>query len=388
MCLTCCARSLGPSKRPKSTGVVQVLQSNMPVRLRTLVTLATCVWAASFACGCSRTSRLPSDVYVWNRSWTAAVQRSVREAAPEVGALRVLLDETGPTAAEVAVDFQALENSKKPVIAVLRAGAAMPTEADLQRLMGRVIALRTRNIAVEQIEFDYDAPTQALSSWVERLRTFKAPGLRVSVTALPAWASSPHAAALANAVDEVVLQVHTVRAPTLFDADEALADARRWAEASSRPFRVALPAYRVTLGDGQHLAADPTDVSSAMRALERLPAVTGFVFFRLGNSDDRSAWSPATLTAVLQRQPLAPARVEVQLEPHQLGRDVWLVNPSRFDGQAPETFLISGAIAHAEATTGYEQVSARFTTGQPMWLRPGERIRIGTVRGENLYVLP
>ena len=361
------------------------------VRVRRWFSSALCVGFAALFCGCENTARLPSDVYVWNRSWSAAVQQSVSDLPPGVSAVRVLLDEVGPTPAEITVDLKALVRARAPVIAVLRAGKAMPTEADLQRLNARVIALRTRGLSVDQVELDFDAPTEGLGAWVERLQQLKVPGRRLSVTALPTWASSPHAAALANAVDEVVLQVHTVRAPTLFDAEQALADARQWAEATHRPFRVALPAYRATLADGQQVAAEPAAVAAAMRALERLPEVSGFVFFRLGNREDRGAWSPATLEAVLRREPVPAPRVEVQLEAFDpAGHDVWVVNTGRLDALAPRHFGVSGAIAHSEATTGYQghadADAARFTTPHPLWLRPGERIRVGTVRGENLNV--
>ncbi len=361
------------------------------VTIRPLVRTACCVWFAALFCGCENTPRLPSDVYVWNRSWSPAVQQSVSDLPRGVTAVRVLLEEVGPTPGEISVDLKALVHARAPVIAVLRAGGAMPTEADLQRFNARVTALRTRGLSVAQVELDFDASTDALGAWVERLEQLKEPGRRLSVTALPTWASSPHAAALANAVDEVVLQVHTVRAPTLFDAEQALADARQWAEATHRPFRVALPAYRASLGDGRQVAAEPAVVAAAMRALEQVPEVSGFVFFRLGNREDRSAWSPATLEAVLRRDPVLDPRVEVHLEAFdKAGRDVWLQNTGCLDAMAPRRFGVSGAITQSEATTGYQghadAQTAQFTTLQPLWLRPGERIRVGTVRGENLHV--
>ena len=342
-------------------------------------------------CACKQAPRLPSDVYVWNRSWSPAVQQSVGALPRGVTSVRVLLEESGPAPAEIPVDLSALERAHTPVIAVLRAGGAIPTEADLHRLDARVIALRTRGLSVEQVELDFDASTDVLGAWVARLKQLKTPGRRLSVTALPTWASSPHAAALAATVDEVVLQVHTVRAPTLFSAEQALADARQWADATHRPFWVALPAYRTTLADGRQVSAEPAEVAAAMRALEQVPEVSGFVFFRLGNRDDRGAWSPSTLEAVLQREPVPPSQVEVRLEAFdEAGRDVWLVNAGRLDARAPHRFGVTGGIAHSEATTGYhgsaDAAAASFSTPHPLWLRPGERIRVGTVRGENLHV--
>lgn len=347
------------------------------------------VIAAFLVTGCQRPP-LPSDVYVWNRSWSAAVQRSVRELEPEVHGLRVLLEELGPSAAAVEVDVPALLAAKRPVIGVLRASAEMPTGVDVLHLVERAEQLRARGIPIEQIELDYDSPTESLPRWVARLREFEHPGFRLSVTALPTWLSNPDAAKrLSTVVDEVVLQVHTIRAPVLFDAAQAVTDAKRWAQVTGRPFQVALPAYRATLSDGRTVVAEPHDVASVTRSLERVSLVRGFVFFRLGNADDRSAWSPSTLAAVLRRQPLTAARVMVVLKGDPV-HDVWLTNSGALDAMAPSAFEVLGSVAHSEATTGYERLvdqrGAHFASAHPLWLRPGERIRVGTLRGEHLHV--
>jgi hypothetical protein len=328
-------------------------------------------------CGCDATSsRLPSDAYVWHRQWSPELREALQRVPDEVSALRILFAETGPAAATVPVE----RVGPKPLIAVMRVEGGLPTDAEVDAFVARA-----RAFGAAQIEFDFDSPTAALGAWVERLQAIRshAPGLRLSVTALPTWVDSPHVVALAKSVDEVVLQVHTVRAPVLFDATQAVEDARRWWAATRQPFRVALPAYRATLRDGRGLSAEPVAVAAAMQALERVGGVRGFVFFRLGPLDDRLAWSPATLRAVLRREPLPTDGVAIELA----ANDVWLVNRSPIDAEAPLEFTVAGNVVYADGTTGYGvEGRGHFSTTQRLWLRPFERIRVGIVRGEHLHV--
>jgi hypothetical protein len=335
---------------------------------------------------CEAPRARPSDAYVWNRSWTPAVREAVAGRPPELQALRVLVMETGAEATTVALDEPALSGVR--VIPVLRVGQGLPDERAWTSFLARVRALRALGVAVSQVEVDYDAPTDGLAgylAWLEATRPSLG-ALERSITALPTWADAPLAGALSRAVDEVVLQVHTVRAPVLFEPRAAVADAQRWAKVTGRPFRVALPAYRTRLNSGQALAAEPLEVSRAWRTLSGEPLVRGFVFFRLGNAGDRDAWSPQTLHALLAGQPLRASVTARTIPVEGSLSDVWLENGGAIDALAPQRLSLQGALEDAVATTGYRRSAAAFVTEHPLWLRPGERVRVGSARGVNLRI--
>src|SRR5215470_12431343 len=65
---------------------------------------------------------MPQDAYVWQRKWTPAVRAALNNSADLVEAWRVLAafsDSRGRLEA-VAVDWRALADTKRPVIAVVR----------------------------------------------------------------------------------------------------------------------------------------------------------------------------------------------------------------------------------------------------------------------------
>lgn len=349
-----------------------------------------------FLCGagCEAPGRLTADAYVWNRRWTPAVRDALAQRPTALRAIRVLVGEIArveSASRQLAdwIDVDAASLLGGPVVAVLRVNGALPDDATWLAFLARTEALRHAGVDVRQVELDYDATQDALPEYLAWLEaTCGTSRLARSVTALPAWARSPAALSLARIVDEVVLQVHTIRAPVLFDAEAAVRDAKQWAEASGRPFRVALPTYRARLASGEDLAAVPAEVARSMKALAALPQVTGFVFFRLGNADDRQSWSLATLDAVLTRSSLA-AEVRVRLAPIDVaGSDVWLDNQGSVDALAPAALALGGELDEAIATTGYQHLDGRFVTLHPLWLRPGEHLRVGTIRGRNLHVMP
>ena len=248
---------------------------------------------------------LAHEAYVWQRAWTGAVRSAVANAQPELAGLRVLALEIGKdgTARAPAVSADALARASRPITAVVRVdGARVPAEVSLAPALGAIERWRAAGIPVAGVEIDHDCATAALADYAAWLRAHRPEGLRLSITALPTWAGAPPALReLVAAVDEVVLQVHAVRAPDIFDPVAA----RRWVErfAAAAPgarLRVALPTYKVALG-----AADPDEVAAFLRALERdpVPGVAGIVWFRLPVATDRTAWSASVLTAVIQPEP-------------------------------------------------------------------------------------
>ncbi len=344
-------------------------------------------------CGCRETPRPPSDVYVWNQSWSPAVEAAVRSLGPDVAALRVLVQEAGRP--PVAVSAEALRG--RAVVAVLRVnGEGPPDEPTLETFMAAVEALAAQRVDVTQVEFDCDVATSRLGDWARVVARWR-PRVRprkLSVTALPAWLEAPELGALAESADELVLQVHTVRAPVLFDGRQALADVRRFSQRfGARPFRVALPAYGAQLRDGRPVLAAPHDVAKALETLSDVPGVGGFVWFRLGHAQDAQAWSVETLRAVIRAEPAvraAPvAAVELAAVPSApVTSDVWVSNLNSVDVAWPGRVSVMGAVRHADATTGYGvQPSGEgvdFTSSLSGWLHPGERARIGFVVGSRL----
>ncbi|HUQ04625.1 MAG TPA: DUF3142 domain-containing protein [Kofleriaceae bacterium] len=255
----------------------------------------------------SPAAALSHEAYVWQRAWTGAVRAAVANAQPELSGLRVLTLEIAPdgTARSPAIDTASLVRASRPITAVVRIdGSRVPAETSLAPAFERIERWRAAGVPVAGLEIDHDCATAALGDYATWLAAHRPAALRFSITALPTWASAPdELRAIAAAVDEMVVQVHAVRAPAIFDA----AAARRWLEqfaavvAVRRPvLRVALPTYEVALG-----AAEPEDVGAFLRALERepVPGVAGVVWFRLPVPPDRTAWSAAVLGAVIRGAP-------------------------------------------------------------------------------------
>jgi hypothetical protein len=254
-----------------------------------------------------RAAPLTHDAYVWQRRWTGAVRDAVATAPSELAGLRVLtvdVDAAGPGWAEV--DAATLAAAGRPVTAVVRiAGARLPAEVPMADVLARVAAWRAAGVEVVGVEIDHDCASAALPDYAAWLARHRPPApLRFSITALPAWADSAALRAVAAAVDELVVQVHAVRAPALFEPRAAgpgwrgsrggagggaaggAADLRRWwrARSSAR----ARPRSRPSCAGSS--AATPAD---PRRRVVPLPVA----------GDDR-AWAVATLRAVIAGAPL------------------------------------------------------------------------------------
>ena len=276
--------------------------------------LSTGLWLLVLGLACARPAPrpLPHEAYVWQREWSPELSQAVAEAPPELGALRVLARERSGearTPVDIAVDVEALARSGREVVAVLRVeGTALLDGMSLQEVVTHARAWRMRGVRVRGVEVDHDCATAALGAYADWLARERAGlgDLALSITALPTWSGSPALARLTALTDDVVLQVHAVRAPTLFTAGQARGFVETWARASSHPFHVALPTYRVRLRDGTRLTAEPAEVARFLAGLgERpVPGVAGVLWFRLGHRGDADAWSPSTLAAVLRGERL------------------------------------------------------------------------------------
>lgn len=336
-------------------------------------------------------ANLTHEAYVWQRAWTGAVREAVAAAPPELTGLRVLaLEIEGGRQVWPDVVTDVLVKAGRPVTAVVRIDGSRPiADLSLEPLLGRLDEWRRAGVAVAGVEIDHDCATAALPEYAAWLRRARVPApLRWSITALPTWAESPELARVAGAVDELVVQVHAVRAPTLFDPRQA----RRWvddfAEATAgRPFRVAVPTYRVVI-DGVPLAADPVEVAGFVRALERVPVpgLRGVVWFRLPIDADLTTWRTPTLRAAIGRRPLAP---DVRVSLVERGRDVFdvvLANAGTLDARYP-ALRISGDLTAADLVAGYRRAPepARWTPPDRT-LAAGTRVVIGWTTGKDLTV--
>jgi hypothetical protein len=349
--------------------------------------------SAALACARAPAPTLTHEAYVWQRDWTPEVSAAVAGAPAALGALRVLAAERSGTArrpVESGVDVEALLRAARPVVAVLRVdGTARLDGIALDAAVVVARRWRARGVAVRGIEVDHDCATAHLAAYAAWLRAQRAVAgdLPLSITALPAWAASgADLRALLETVDAVTLQVHTVRAPSLFEAAEARGWVERWAKLTGRPFAVALPTYRAYLATGATVEASAPEVARFLRGLEQEPVagVTGVAWFRLGNAGDRDAWSARTLAAVIARGPLRPA-IRAVLVPAAGGAlDVAVENTGDADGSGPARLAIEGAVEDLERVRGYPAQGATLVAAPPPRLRAGERFVIGWIRGRGV----
>lgn len=330
---------------------------------------------------------LPQDAYIWQRKWTPALRVALTKSSDLVRAWRVLAaySDDGGRLQAVAVDWKALKNSGRPVIAVVRINGQLARYnddqllSDLDRLLSR---WRQMGAPIAGLEIDHDCGVARLAAYAQflaRVRASLDPKIPLSITALPAWLSSPALDAVFTPASEVVLQVHMVQNPRagLFDADQA----RRWIEDIShrtdKPFRVALPAYGVRVTrreDGSMLAVEseepllaggyssselvvsPEKVSGLLRDLERDPHATlaGIVWFRLPVAGDVRAWSPETWRAVVMGKPLRP-RVEAIVEKSAIPgmNNIVLINNGAVDGGLPPRIDLPASCTIADGINGY-----------------------------------
>ena len=343
------------------------------------------------ACSPARAIPVPlrHDAYVWQRAWTGAVIHSVAGAPAELAGLRVLsleVDRRGHPAWP-AIDVGALVSAGRPVIAVVRIDGSRPiADLSLAPLLDRLAVWRAAGVEVAGVEIDHDCATAALASYAAWLEVARPPPpLRWSITALPTWAGAGELRRVAAAVDELVVQVHAVTAPQVFDTAQARAWLDRFAAAvPGRPLRVALPTYRVDVG-GTARIAEPTEVARLLRGLERAPVagLRGAVWFRLPVDGDTAAWSVSTLRAVIAGAPLAP---EVRAALVVRGPDTFdivLANDGAVDAPWPD-LRIGGAPAALDLH-GYAIAADRWVAPQRS-LRAGTRTIVGWATGKDVVI--
>lgn len=392
-----------------------------------------------FACliaGCARVSLpLEHQAYVWQRVWTPAVIDAVHAAPADFSALRVLV-------AEMRIDGElqpmnptlaALAQTGLPITAVVRIdGQLAPASSAvlLPILTSLQQQFRHAGIVLRGIEIDHDCASARLPQYtilLAELRQKLPPDLRLSITALPTWLQTGDLETLLAPIDEAVLQVHAVQSPErgLFSRTQAATWIAAFAARSSKPFRVALPAYgsRVDWDENgrviavtsetsplragieqRELRADPREVAMLLKALQHDPPphLLGIVWFRLPTADDQRAWRISTLHAVIADQQLrAEVRVQLSLREAPGLYDVLLENRGNLDTDLPASIRVTASGCQADGLNGYVlpddenvpaekdlrwklQKSARLAAGQQRiigWLRctdslPGSFIHV------------
>lgn len=315
------------------------LPLSLPSSCRFVISLV--LLASLLLSACSRTPAPPrvlaQDVYVWQRQWTPALRAALSTTDPQVTRWHVLAAELGASGRwiDIVPDAAALAATGKPLLMTVRINgqlARFDAAAIETHLLALLDAWRARGLQPAALEIDYDCATARLpeyTAFLVRLKTRIAP-LALAVTALPTWLESPRLDALLAAADESVLQVHAVLDPRqgLFDPERARHWMARYAQRTTRPWHVALPAYgsrvvwdeqgriaaveseRALLagGSGRELMAQPQVLARFVGALTQSPerGLAGITWFRLPTGDDRRAWSLSTWMAVLERRPLKP----------------------------------------------------------------------------------
>lgn len=396
------------------------------------VAVAVAVAAAGGEARGERGAEFTHEAYVWQRAWTPAVIDAVREHGPAFDGLRVWAAEIetngavarwAPTRSTGRVDA---DPARRPSTVVIRVDGSVPVDAErLLAVVNDVLGSFDRRQTphpVRTVEIDHDCATARLSAYASLLRAVRAAlddDVRLSITALPTWISSPALDDVLATVDEVVLQVHAVDDPrthSLFSTPRARAAVDAFAahasEASPRlRWRVALPAYgsavalddkgRVIAVESEHgrrtntaagnvreLWAEPADVAALLRSLElkRPRGLAGVVWFRLPVDGDRRAWSFATLQAVRAGRDLTP-RFTVEVRANGGGGggggDIVLVNRGEVDAIAPHRVAVDAVgIVAADGVNGFafDQTSPGFSSLRPPRIAPGGEIVVGWVR--------
>lgn len=379
-----------------------------------------CLLALATGCREAVSPPLDQQLYIWQRQWLPAHADALARSRNDFSTLRVLALQAHPGAgwSRVKVDSALLRRDGRPLVAVVRLDGQLP-QLDAQRAREEITALlaewKAAGLAPQALEIDHDCASARLPGYTRflaELRQALPPGLRLGITALPAWLSSPELDALLAQVDGSVLQVHGVSAPEqgLFDADKAFAWAQRWAERSERPFLLALPAYGAGLissasgaqveseaplnlaGERRELSADPQQVAALVHRLrdERPAHLAGLIWFRLPLPGDRRAWPLATLRAVARGEPLAAAlAVQVERPRGDDLRELSLTNSGNAPATLPQRLEIAARDCQAfDALPGYRM--QRSDTGLVLErqaaadLAAGQRRALGWARCSEL----
>ncbi len=380
-------------------------------------------------------SGMTSSVYVWQRAWMPANVTALNDSKAVFSELRVLAAQEAPGEGWVAarVDLDALKADGRAVRPVIRIDGRLPTldaNAIARRAHDLVANWGAAGVRVDGVEIDFDCATARLADYAKMLAAIKSQlpsDATLSITALPAWIGATGLADVLAQSDEAVLQVHAVSDPKhgLFDAKQAQQWIDTFAKQTTKPFRVALPAYGSALvldADGKtvgveseaalsdpgvrmELFSDPRAVAGLLRDLEKTPPpnLRGIVWFRLPLPGDRRAWPLATIVAVINGKDLHSAWTPAIGDSGNGAFDITLHNSGNLEAVLPASVDVGGTgCSDADALPGYriEKAGTGHAGATPRFVRetgatlPATQSRpIGWVRcthlmPEDLHVHP
>lgn len=328
---------------------------------------------------------VPSDAYIWQRRWTPGVASAVAANAALFGTWHVLAAEIGDAGQVVTTgaDWTAATHDQHRVVPVIRIEGTIDA-ARAATLVPAILAIRAALPAAVRgrIEIDHDSPTARLAAYGAFLCSLRAamPDASLAATALPTWLSASDFDAVADAVDLLILQVHSIDDPRtgVFDPARAARWTAALARRTRRPFLVALPAYGARVvgrpggpvlavaaeasvldgAPGQEIAAAPQAVAAFLDHLRRdqPDGLRGVVWFRLPVAEDRRAWSIGTLRAVATGQVPHPS-VAIQTRPGWTAglRDIVVVNTGDTDAALPPVVSLPPGCAAADGVGVYRR---------------------------------
>jgi hypothetical protein len=328
----------------------------------------------------------PSDAYLWQRRGNAPAVAAFASSLGG-GTLRVLAAEAGPRPYRRGKDdvVRAVKNAHVDVVVVVRVDAASDDAAALALAVVDDFA----GARVRGVEVDFDCGTEKLADYARFLRGLRArlqqkqKGLRLGITALPTWLNSSDVDAVVDAVDDVTLQVHSIKAPALLDVDDARA-AVALAQARWPRVSIALPTYAATLANGAPIFAHVDDVAAVAADVRHI------AWFRMPAAADVTAWSLATVRAVDAR-PAGQAgqaglagdvRVVVMppVDPAPGSRvDVMLKNVGAVD-VAGACVVVAGAAAYDAVAPFVRRGDGALCPDQGRFYAPGETLLVGWAR--------
>lgn len=410
--------------------------------------LALCLGASFFLCltACTRSGKPTAPVpattsgtlvqraYVWQRDWSRQVSQAVAGHAADFDSLALLAaqmewrDRSNPPAIiRPAIDWTTLSATGKSiglVVRVHRAGEPDAVADTVTRLFkDRLAEAAAANVSISELQIDYDCPQKSLDAylgWFTKVREALRPTrIPLRFTVLPTWLGEPKFAALADASDGYILQVHSFdvttlgKTPTVCDPAAASAWVGRAAKLG-RPFWVALPTYRCLAGyapDGRSLGmaadagspswppgttvlelnSDADALAGLVAALtaKRPAAMQGLYWYRLPIAGESHNWRWPTLAAVMAgRAPLS--RWEVRATAGN-PTDFALCNTGEKDELLPRSIRITWPgperIAAADSLGGWscqfepDWILYQYSrNGSPGRVPPGTSIPLGWIR--------
>lgn len=383
-----------------------------------------------------RTTPLTQRGYLWQRSWTPAVECAVAEADKRMDGLVVLGAEIQwndgvPHVIRTSIQWDALRSMKRPCSLALRVapfpGPFQENDVPVQVIIATARALlddaQKNGVTIHEFQLDYDCAGKKLSGyrvWIHALRREVHPP-RFVITVLPSWLKEYEFQELIHDVDSYVLQVHSV--PTQKESGRtSLCDAvlaRKWMTQAERlgvPFSVALPTYRCLAGydaagklrgvmmDSTPLAWPPgtsvlefgtnaDEIATLVNEWQKTAPDTlrEVLWYRVPVETDRLNWQWKTLSAVM-----AGRNPSHQLEISQKGTnpiDLSLCNTGEGEEPLPKAIKITwekGSLVASDALQGWavqsDTQSATYTPTpnfHPL-LPPARSLSFGWLRFDSL----